>query len=567
MTRFQRKTIAVNQKGSRITAAVPYNLNEVCKSIPAYHWHPAWRLWTWPATPNSARQVLEGLRGTGVDVHVDKIVLDLAKLGADKAHLPAADHIDLEVVDEIYNTKTQPWSHQVRGVGMIQQLPATMLAWDMGTGKSKPVVDAVVSLDIKTAIVLCPKAIIPVWSREFAKHAGHEVKVIPPPKRSWSVAKRLEKIEAFYNYHRKNNAPVVIVLNYEAAWRDPLGSWLLKKKWGIIVCDESPRIKAPGGKASRFCQRLGPRAERRVCLTGTPMPHSPLDVYGQYRFLDPTIFGTSFARFRSMYAVMGGYVPPGQVKPVQIIGYQNQADLNQKFYSIADRVTKDDVLDLPDVIHETMEFDLGREGERIYRQLERDLIADVGSGVVVASNALSRLLRLQQITSGYAVTSEGQQEPIDSAKADVLDEVFEDIGADEPIVVFCRFHHDLDTIRNSSLKAGRAVFELSGRVNELEPWQDRDLDLCGDVLAVQIQAGGLGVDLTRSRYCVYFSVGFSLGDYEQSLARLHRPGQNHKVTYIHLVAENTVDQQVYDALQTKAHIIKTVLEWAKKGGK
>ena len=96
--------------------------------------------------------------------------------------------------------------------------------------------------------------------------------------------------------------------------------------------------------------------------------------------------------------------------------------------------------------------------------------------------------------------------------------------------------------------------ELSGRENNLEAWQQGG----ADILGVQIQAGGVGISLVRARYCIYYSVGFSLGDYEQSLARVHRPGQNQSVIYYHLVAGGTVDEKVYDALQKRRKVIDEI---------
>jgi SNF2 family DNA or RNA helicase len=230
-------------------------------------------------------------------------------------------------------------------------------------------------------------------------------------------------------------------------------------------------------------------ARFRLGLSGTPMPHSPLDVYAYYRFLDPRIFGWSFHKFRRHFAVMGGF------QNHQVVDYRNLDELNRKFYSIA----------------------------------------------------LVKLLRLQQITGGYLRTDDGAEVQIDSAKMNLLRDVLEDIGPDEPVVVFCRFHKDLAAVNRVADEAGRRSLELSGRMDELKRWQAGD----APVLAVQIDSGGVGIDLTRARYAIYYSLGFSLGSYEQSLARIHRPGQTRPVEYIHLLARGTVDEKVMAALRTR----------------
>jgi SNF2 family DNA or RNA helicase len=275
------------------------------------------------------------------------------------------------------------------------------------------------------------------------------------------------------------------------------------------------------------------------------MSHSPLDIYAQYRAIDKAIYGTSFTRFRSRYAVMGGF------NRMQVVAYQRETELRNKFYSRAYRVESDDVLDLPSTLSINLMCDLGRLGRRLYTEMAEEFIADVEGGKITASNALSRLLRLQQITSGYGRLEDGTDREVDTAKADVLEDVLTDIGH-EPVVVFTRFVHDLDVVHRVAAKVGVPSFEVSGRRKDLAEWTQ-------GVLAVQIQAGGLGLDLTLARYAIYFSLGFSLGDYSQSMARLHRPGQTHPVEYIHILASGTVDEIVMEALAKREAVVDHIL--------
>ena len=276
------------------------------------------------------------------------------------------------------------------------------------------------------------------------------------------------------------------------------------------------------------------------------MSHSPLDIYAQYRALDKSIYGTSFVRFRSRYAVMGGF------NRMQVVGYQRENELRKLFYSRAYRVESDDVLDLPSTLSINLKCELGREGQRLYSEMANQFIADVAGGHITASNALSRLVRLQQITSGYGRLEDGTDVEIDTSKAKVLEDVLTDIGG-EPVVVFTRFVHDLDVVHRAAAKAGIPSYEVSGRRKDLSEWNS-------GVLAVQIQAGGLGLDLTLARYAIYYSLGFSLGDYSQSMARLHRPGQTHPVEYIHILASGTVDETVMGALARREAVIDHILE-------
>jgi SNF2 family DNA or RNA helicase len=238
-----------------------------------------------------------------------------------------------------------------------------------------------------------------------------------------------------------------------------------------------------------------------------------------------------------------------------VVGYANLDELNRKFYSITFACGKD-VLDLPPEMHVTHTCQLGAEARKAYRSLERDLIAEVQAGEVTAANALVKLLRLQQITGGHIRTDDGHDIQVDSSKMNLLRDVFEDIAPEEPVVVFCRFHQDLEAVHRVSSETGRRSLELSGRKDELRAWQASE----APVLAVQIDSGGVGVDLTRARYAIYYSLGFSLGSYEQSLARIHRPGQTRPVEYIHLLLEGTVDEKVMNALACRSDVVNSVLQ-------
>jgi SNF2 family DNA or RNA helicase len=321
----------------------------------------------------------------------------------------------------------------------------------------------------------------------------------------------------------------------------------------VAVCDESHRIKTHDSKQSKYAAQLGKAAAFRLCLTGTPMPHSPLDLFGQFRFLDRGVFGTWFHHFRNRYAKLN------PIFPSKVDAWLNQDELKQRFSLLAYRVTADEVLDLPPVMHEERRVTLCPKAKKIYESLEDDLIADVGSGVVTATNALTRLLRLQQLTSGYVIEDDTKRETeVDDAKKLALFELLDDIGP-EPVVVFCRFRHDLVAVADCAEKLGREYGELSGRFKH--GLDDRGCMVEGvQVMGVQIQSGGVGVDLTRARYCVFFSQCWSLGDFDQALARVHRPGQTRPVSYYHLVAGGTIDDIMRKALEAKRDVVEMILE-------
>jgi SNF2 family DNA or RNA helicase len=424
-----------------------------------------------------------------------------------------------------------------------------MISAAMGTGKTAMAIAIANETQAKLALILCPLRVAQVWRAQIARFTDGPCDVVVLDESFANARAKCEEAKRCIELARLRGNPVFVVINYESFWREPFLEWALTQIWDLIIADEIHRCKAANGKASRSLARLGKRTRFRVGLSGTPMPHSPLDVFGYYRFLDESLFGWSYFKFRQHYAVLGGF------QNRQIIAYANLDELNQKFYSIAASVAKD-VLDLPPEMHVTYSCKLGSNARSIYRALERDLVAEVQSGQITASNALVKLLRLQQIASGFARTDEGDCLPVDTAKVSLLREILEDLGPDEAVVIFGRFLYDLDSIAQLARDLGRGSLELSGRVDQLQRWQTGEVP----ILAVQIDSGGLGVDLTRARYAIYFSMGFSLGSYEQSLARIHRPGQTRPVEYIHLLAENTVDEKVMTALSRRANVVNAVLQ-------
>jgi SNF2 family DNA or RNA helicase len=457
---------------------------------------------------------------------------------------------------------------------MALQVPGFMLAHDMGTGKSCTAINFAGEIDAKTILIMSPKSVVSVWQPQFDTHASKPYKVIALD--TGSVKVKAKTIIDAIDDARILDERLVIVLNYESAWRPPLGpSWKLvngKNKmvkegvlmaihWDLVICDEIHRLKSPGSKVSLFAARLGKKADRRLGLTGTPAPNNLLDVYAQYRFLDPAVFGTSFHRFKKRYAVLGGY------ENKQVIGFQNVNELNHKFFSIAHKVKSEDVLDLPKVMHEQRICTLSPKCQKIYDSLEKNFIAQIDSGETVSVKiALTKLLRLSQIAGGYVKIDDDtggkvlKDIVVDDSKIDTVADIMQDLPLKEPMVIFTRFVNEIERLKTLSIKSGRTVCELSGRGNQLKEWQDGKFD---DII-IQIQSGGLGVDLTRARICVFFSVGYSLGDFNQALARIHRPGQTRPCIYYHIIARGTVDELVYKSLRSKKKVIDYVLDKLKK---
>jgi SNF2 family DNA or RNA helicase len=254
---------------------------------------------------------------------------------------------------------------------------------------------------------------------------------------------------------------------------------------------------------------------------------------------------------------MGGF------QGYEIVEWKNQVEFRRLLDYLTFRVDKD-VLDLPPATTTVRRCELPAATRRLYRQIEEEFIAEVGGEVIAMTNVLKRFTKLQQLSSGFIIDDDGNTISLHHEKSKLLQEFLESIDKEEQVVVFCKFRRDLEEVRNVSAALGRSHGELSGSANDLKGGM---LPADVNVLAVQIQAGGVGVNLTRARYCAFYSVGYSLADFLQAQARVHRGGQDRPVTYIHLVTTGTMDERVYKALAAKKVVIDEILAYIKREAK
>jgi SNF2 family DNA or RNA helicase len=535
--------ITVTTKDCEFILQSGFKDKDTIKGIPGRRWNASDKTWRFPATGNAAAGIVAAFGAE--NIRCDAEFKKLAKIARGNAELQAVKEATGLPQPELRAKDSWPW--QLQAYHFAKPQPATMLAMKMGRGKTKVAIDLIWNRNHRRTLVICPNKVQDVWAFELQKYAAMDDYLVHSNGKGTTV-KRAQAIAQFLLDAERLGKRAVVVINYEAAWHEALAKVIAAAKFDFIILDESHRIKTPSGRASQFFSKIGDKTPYKLCLTGTPMPHSPLDIFGQYRFLDKGIFGTSFVSFRARYAVMGGY------GGYEVKGYQREAELRDRFERIAFQCEAD--IGLADPIHIIRHITLEPKTQAVYNQMHRTFTAHVKDGTVTAANALSRLLRLQQITSGYLPVEEGQATQIGTEKRDELADILQDLDEREPVAVFCRFRHDLDQVKAAVEASGRKYAELSGRANELKAWQDGE----ADVLGVQIQAGKEGVSMVRARYCIYYSIGYSLGDYEQSLARLQRPGQTSQVTYIHLVARDTVDEKVYDALEKRKEVIVEILQ-------
>ena len=422
---------------------------------------------------------------------------------------------------------------------------------EMGTGKTLISIGIAGQLylqkEIKKLLIVAPLSITKVWEEEFGKFADfdYQIKVLEGTTN--------KKVEALRNLF--GNKLQVAVVNYESCWRleKEISVW----KPDMIICDESSKIKNPQAKQSKALHRLGARSKHNIILTGTPVTNNPLDFFSQYKFLDENIFGGSYYAFRAKYAVMGGY------GNYQVIGYKNLQELTEKAHSIAFRITKKEALDLPEQVSTKRFVELEPKARKKYKDLLDKSYTELENGAVEAPNVLTKLLRLSQLTGGYIKEENCEiAEQISSAKMDELEDIVDEcISARKKLVVFARFIPEIDGIaqmlKSKNIQYAMIRGDVKDRAGEVDKFQNND---AYKVFIGQLQTTGMGLTLTAADTAVFYSLSYNFADYEQAKARIHRIGQKNNCTYIHLIAKNSIDEKVMEALQKKKNIADLVVD-------
>jgi SNF2 family DNA or RNA helicase len=458
------------------------------------------------------------------------------------------------------DTRVQTWTHQAPATSFIINNPATMLDVRMGGGKTKIIIDAMnhfVATGSRKFVVLCPSAVIGVWLGQFAKFAPDQFDVVLMNGSGSAAHKSTRIIEGLARV-QCGGRPLVIVVNYDLFWRPPIFQILMRQKWDAIISDEVHRLKSHSARCSKEAWQLGKNSIRRIGSTGTIMPHSPLDIFAQYRFLKSEIFGRYVTAFKKSYAVMSPYIPQ------KVDQWINQESMYAKINTIRHHI-QGDFLVLPDKQDITIEVPLSPAGRKVYDQMKKDSMAvirkmrDDGedmNNIAVASNGAVKFLRLLQLAQGYVGDEDGNEVDTDTQKRKVLLELLEDAG--EPVCVYAHFKHDMDVIQRCCEILGLRYGELSGRRKDLTSHSTMPEDL--DVLGVQCKSGSSGIDLTRSSLGIILNSGMlSPGDYDQMMARQYRPGQTRNVRFIHLVSPKTVDATIRVAREHSRDVINSIL--------
>jgi len=448
--------------------------------------------------------------------------------------------------------KTEPFEHQRKTFYLSRDQKVFALLMEQGTGKTKVVIDNSAYLyskgEISALVVIAPNGVHRNWIREVDTHlpdwCEHQITY-------YRSGMNKKEIEAFESVRSSKDCLKIFTFNVEAFTSPKAVHWMEKILLSndvMLVVDESTRIKTSGAKRTKLITKFGKQVKYKRILTGTPITKNAADVYAQFKFLDPQILGyDSFYSFRNQYCVMGGF------EQRQIIAYKNLDELSRNVEGHSFRVLKKDCLDLPPKIYQRHFVEMSERQKKMYNTMKKGFIAELEGNVIEAPEAITRLLRLQQILCGWFPTENERVQPIDekNPRIEALKDVLE--GIESKVIIWARFRADIRAIER--LLGDLAVSYHGGvdsdaRELAIERFQKGD----AKYFIGTPQAGGTGLTLTAAEYAIYYSNSFDLEQRLQSEDRCHRIGTKNNVTYIDIECQKSIDSKIIKALRDKKNI-------------
>lgn len=469
------------------------------------------------------------------------------------------------------------WDHQVEAIKASTVLPDLGLLFEQGTGKSRTLIEILRRIyaqagRVRKTMIIAPPIVLFNWKNEFRMYSKinpNDVVILYGPEKKRIKTLLKECGDAL-------TKPKIIVTNYEAMQMKDLRELLFMYHPEILVLDESQRVKSHESVRAKELVKFADRTTNNFILTGTPILNTPADIYMQYRILDRgALFGKNFYSFRAAYFVdentrrkgTQGYFPKWVCMP------QKYAELQHRMFTKAMRVLKKDCLDLPPLVRQEVHVELSAEQKRMYKEMFNEYVTFIenqrgDNPAVVAQLAVTKMLRLQQIVSGFAKDEEGNVHRIDCPRLKVLEELLEDTLANESnkVIVWSVFKENYKMIAEVCEKLGIGYAQLHGALSTTEKRDEmkkfRESENCRVMIANQA-AGGVGVNLIEANYAIYYSKGYKLEDDLQSEARNHRGGSemHDKITRIDMVALGTSDELINKALADKQNIAEQILKW------
>jgi len=447
-----------------------------------------------------------------------------------------------------YKFKTKPYRHQAKALKKMIFMRGGGLFMEMGTGKSKVAIDFICAMHLKTgvelAVIICPKSVMPVWKMEIKKHAPEWIR----ERIKWVVL-NYDRLADREVEHEDGSTTL-----YEGK-KHVLMQHLEAKK-SILICDESHLLKTPSAERSKSAYHMSKRADYTMLLTGTPLTKNPIDLYQQFKILNEDIFGTNKSHFEKQYCVFGGY------ENYKLLRYINLDKLKERAKPWIFQIKKKDCLDLPSRTDEIVPVKLTGDNKRLYEEMAENGIVEVQGKKFDTEIFLTRILRCQQLSSGF-ISEKKQIYEVGDDKERQLEAMLKDMKSQDrdKIVIFCQFTHDIKRCALVAKRVGYKYLLFHGGTTDRE--RERHLVKFDEtkeptIFITQIAAGSLGISLTAASEAIFYSHTNNFAQFAQAKDRLHRIGQHWPVTYYHLIAPG-VDQAIWMANKAKKNVADLLL--------
>jgi len=467
-----------------------------------------------------------------------------------------------------YKFKTKPYAHQLKTLEMSWDKEEYAYFMEMGTGKSKVLVDNIGILydkgKINAALIIAPKGVYRNWySGEIPTHLASHIQCKTV---LWTASTSKTKDKEYQSLFENDYDLHILVMNVEAFSTKKgveFAGKFLNCHNALLAVDESTSIKTPTAKRTKAITDLALQSKYRRILTGSPVTKSPLDLYSQCKFLNEHLLGFgSYYSFRQRYAHMVSRNFGG--RQVQIVAsYRRLNELSDSLKRFSYRVLKEDCLDLPDKIYTKRIVELTDEQLKLYKTMKQMALAHLNGKTLTAPNVLTQLMRLHQITCGHLKSDDGTIQIVKNNRLNELMNVLEEVEG--KAIIWANYVYDIETIvKEIQKKYGQdSVVQYYGAINSeerqkgIEKFQDPNSPV--RFFIGNPQTGGYGITLTAANTVIYYSNGYDLEKRLQSEDRAHRIGQKKSVTYIDLIAEKTVDEKIVKALRKKIDIASEIL--------
>jgi len=466
-----------------------------------------------------------------------------------------------------YKFKTVPYKHQLTALEKSWNRETYAYFMEMGTGKTKVLIDNAAMLYDKGKmdglLIIAPKGVIGTWyNQELPAHLPDHIEKVTVLWQALINKKQQSKLDTLFEV---SNDLHILIMNVEAFSTDKgvkFAQKFLLSHNTLMAIDESTTIKNPKALRTKSIVEISKMAKYRRVLTGAPVTKNPLDLYAQCYFLDPEHLGHgSYYSFRMRYAIMKTAFISG--RSIQLVsGFRNLAELSEKLKPFSYRVLKEDCLDLPPKIYMKRTIDLTSEQKKVYKQMKEEALAELHGKQITTMTALTQLMRLQQITCGHFVADDGTTQQIKSNRLDELMDILDEVEG--KAIIWAHWQRDIQNIIKEIKKVHGpcSVVDYYGLTPQDQRDKNKDAfqnDSKVRFLVGTPQTAGYGLTLTAANTVIYYSNGYDLEKRLQSEDRAHRIGQKKSVTYVDIIAEDTIDKKIQDSLRKKINIASEVL--------